>query len=236
MSDASSNLDLPYIMAAQAQKHVTHNEAITALDSLVQLAVVTRTLNESPAEPQEGQRYIVSDAPSGDWEQHEGEIAAYQDEFWHFHAPRAGWRVWIEDEQRMVVFTQGGWTDLIAQPPAPLYGSTTGLETVEDEVSLSGAFMLANIQIPDRSIVLAVSIRVVAEISGATAFEVGTETETSKFGGMLGTNSGDTNVGVIGPTAYYANTPLQITAIGGDFSQGTVHLALHIIKCGPPLS
>ena len=93
MSNASSNLDLPYIMAAQAQKHVTHNEAITALDSLVQLAVVTRTLNESPAEPQEGQRYIVSDAPSGDWEQHEGEIAAYQDEFWHFHAPRAGWRV-----------------------------------------------------------------------------------------------------------------------------------------------
>lgn len=236
MSDASSNLGLPYIMAAQAQKHVTHNEAITALDTIVQLAVVTRNLDEPPAGPLEGQRYIVSDTPSGDWSQQAVDIAAYQDGSWHFHTPREGWQVWVEDEQCMVVFTQGGWTNLIAQPPAPQYGSTTGLETVEDELNLSGGFMQANIQIPDRSIVLAVSVRVVTEITGATAFEVGTAAETTKFGGMLGTNPGDTNIGVIGPTAYYANTPLRITAIGGEFLEGTVHLALHIIKCGPPLS
>ena len=40
MSDATTNLLLPYILAAQAQKHVTHNEALRLLDGLVQLSVL----------------------------------------------------------------------------------------------------------------------------------------------------------------------------------------------------
>ena len=35
MSDATTHLMLPYILAAQAQKHVTHNEALRILDGLV---------------------------------------------------------------------------------------------------------------------------------------------------------------------------------------------------------
>jgi hypothetical protein len=35
--EMTPNLSLPYILAAQAQKHVTHNEAIRALDVLVQI-------------------------------------------------------------------------------------------------------------------------------------------------------------------------------------------------------
>ena len=31
--DRTDNLDIPYIMAAQAQKHVTHNDAVRALDA-----------------------------------------------------------------------------------------------------------------------------------------------------------------------------------------------------------
>ena len=38
MSQSSPRLSLPFIQAAQAQKHVTHNEAIRALDMLVQLS------------------------------------------------------------------------------------------------------------------------------------------------------------------------------------------------------
>ena len=35
MSDATTHLLLPYILAAQAQKHVTHNEALRLLDAMV---------------------------------------------------------------------------------------------------------------------------------------------------------------------------------------------------------
>ena len=46
--DQTTNLKLPYIMPSQAQKHVTHNEAIRALDALVQLCVLDRDLSRHP--------------------------------------------------------------------------------------------------------------------------------------------------------------------------------------------
>ena len=39
----TTNLELPYIMASQAQKHVNHNEALKKLDAIVHLAVISRT-------------------------------------------------------------------------------------------------------------------------------------------------------------------------------------------------
>lgn len=37
LSETTPRLALPYLMPAQAQKHVTHNEALRMLDALVQL-------------------------------------------------------------------------------------------------------------------------------------------------------------------------------------------------------
>ena len=51
MSDATTHLLLPYILAAQAQKHVTHNEALRILDGLVQLSVLDRDLAAPPGSP-----------------------------------------------------------------------------------------------------------------------------------------------------------------------------------------
>ena len=42
------NLGLPFIEGSQAQKHVTHNEAIRTLDCLVQLSVESRALTSPP--------------------------------------------------------------------------------------------------------------------------------------------------------------------------------------------
>ena len=39
MPDTTPNLALPFILPSQAQKHVTHNEALQQLDAVVQLAV-----------------------------------------------------------------------------------------------------------------------------------------------------------------------------------------------------
>ena len=49
MSDISPHLLLPYIQAAQAQKHVTHNEAMRLLDAVVQLSVLDRDLTAPPS-------------------------------------------------------------------------------------------------------------------------------------------------------------------------------------------
>jgi hypothetical protein len=93
----SFHLALPFVEAAQAQKHVTVNEAIRKLDALLHLSVLTRTLSSPPEEPGEGARYIVG-AEAGDaWSGHEGEVAALIDGAWTFFTPRAGWRAFDEE-------------------------------------------------------------------------------------------------------------------------------------------
>lgn len=104
-------LSLPFIEAGQAQKHVTHNEALRILDALTQLAVAD-IRDEPPAEPQEGARHIVSASPAGDFAGHAKEVAAYQDGVWIFFAPRIGWRAWNADTEALLVWTGSAWSAL----------------------------------------------------------------------------------------------------------------------------
>ena len=110
--DATPNLSLPYIMAAQSQKHVTHNEAIRALDAILQLAVLDRDLTAPPSSPADGARYIVGASPTGAWSGHAGSIAAYQDGAWMFYVPVEGWIAWIGDEDAAVVWDGSAWSAL----------------------------------------------------------------------------------------------------------------------------
>lgn len=107
--DETPNLRLPYIMAAQAQKHVTHNEAIRALDAILHLSVRDRDLAAPPGSPIDGDRYIVAAPATGDWTAHENEIAAFQDGAWMFYAPREGWTAWLADENAAVVWDGAAW-------------------------------------------------------------------------------------------------------------------------------
>lgn len=109
--DQTPNLQLPYIAPSQAQKHVTHNEAIRALDALVQLCIVSRTLKEPPAGPRDGNRYCIASGASGAWAGKDGQIAAWQDGAWAFFQPSEGWCAWIIAETCLAVFNQGQWTD-----------------------------------------------------------------------------------------------------------------------------
>ena len=108
--DQTPNLELPYIMAAQAQKHVTHNEAIRSLDALVQLAVLDRDLPTPPVTPIDGQRYLVAAAAIGAWLGKSNQIAAYQDGNWNFLQPKEGWLAWVSDEDKLYVFDGTNWT------------------------------------------------------------------------------------------------------------------------------
>lgn len=60
ITDETPNLKRPYIMAAQVQKHVMDNEAIRALDAVVQTGIIDRDLTTPPARPADGDGYIVA--------------------------------------------------------------------------------------------------------------------------------------------------------------------------------
>lgn len=107
--ETSPNITLPYIMPSQAQKHVTHNEAIRMLDSLVQLAVVSASLSTPPIAPDEGTRYIVADNAVGAWQGHEQKLAAYADGAWLFFPPKEGWLVWDTETATSLIYADSLW-------------------------------------------------------------------------------------------------------------------------------
>ncbi len=113
MNDFSTRLGLPYLMPAQAQKHVTVNESLRALDALVQMSAVTRGLAGQPAAPADGECYILPAGKTGlDWgPMADGAVAYYRDGAWVQLRPKAGWRVWIADEAIMAVYDGEVWRE-----------------------------------------------------------------------------------------------------------------------------
>ena len=103
------NLALPFIEGGQAQKHVTHNEALRILDALVQLAVLDRTRTAPPSSPVEGQRHVVAAAATGAWAGHAGAIAAWQDGGWAYLVPKPGWHLWSIADGGLLVFDGTAW-------------------------------------------------------------------------------------------------------------------------------
>ena len=100
---------LPYILAAQAQKHVTHNEALRLLDGLVQLSVRDQYLTAPPGSPADGDRYIVGSGATGDWAGWDLNVALWTDGAWLRLPPLTGWRAWVEDEGLLLVYDGAAW-------------------------------------------------------------------------------------------------------------------------------
>lgn len=231
MSDQTANLALPYIAAAQAQKHVTHNEAIRRLDALVQLVLESATATAPPAPPAEGGRWFVPSGASGAFAGQEGRIAAFEAGVFDFLDPRPGFLAFLRDEGRLALYDGAAWVSPLAASP---HRAAVAARVMEEDVALSGAFVETAAAIPARAIVLGVSTRTVAAVAGAASYDCGIAGEPGKFGGSLGIAAGSSNVGVIGPTAVYAPTPVRLTANGGSFSGGTVRVAIHLIVCTAP--
>lgn len=103
------HLGLPFIEGSQAQKHVTHNEALRALDALVMLAVLDRDLAAPPVSPADGDRYIVKAPGAGGFAGKNNQIALCDGGVWTFHAPQPGWTCYVEDEAALVVYDGSAW-------------------------------------------------------------------------------------------------------------------------------
>ncbi len=109
MPDRSQILSLPYIQPSQAQKHVTHNEALRQLDAIVQLAVADATLAAPPSSPAAGDRYIVASAASGAWAGQENAVAIFSEGAWVFYAPVAGWHADVLATGATLRFDGAAW-------------------------------------------------------------------------------------------------------------------------------
>lgn len=233
------HLKLPLMAASQAQKHVTHNEALMLIDSLMQLAVRSKSLTVPPASPAEGDRYIPASSASGVWAGADWNIMTFQDGQWVKLVPQPGFLAWIEDEAKLVVKSASDWLTVFGGTGGVLATSPFGAQmefAIREELlsGLSGASRVSSIVIPNGAIVFNVSARVVTAVTGPASFSVGISGETGKFGSGLSLASGSTNRGTIGPTGFYADTPIRLTPTGGNFTGGAVRIAIHYYLPKPP--
>lgn len=111
MSQSSPRLNLPFLQPAQAQKHVTHNEALRQIDLVTQLSLSSLNATTPPPAPEEGETHALGAAPTGDWEGRAGQLAAWLETAWHFVTPGIGWRAWDQSSGQMKLWDGGGWID-----------------------------------------------------------------------------------------------------------------------------
>ncbi|MBY4635658.1 DUF2793 domain-containing protein [Sphingopyxis sp. XHP0097] len=124
---ATPRLSLPLLATAQAQKEVTHNEALVLIDALVQMAVVDGPQSDPPAAPTPGDAWLVGAAATGAWAGQDMTIAIWTAGGWRFVVPRAGMRAARLSDGVMLRFAAGLWVapDSVAVP--------VGGGTVDDE-------------------------------------------------------------------------------------------------------
>jgi Protein of unknown function (DUF2793) len=137
---------LPLLEAAQAQKHVTHNEALLALDALLHLAVISRVISTPPATPADGDRYLVAAGASGEWLGHVGQIAYREAGSWRFAVVKTGWRLWVASENLLLVYDGTTWRDVQGAPSlqnVPLIGVNTTADAT-NKLAVSSPSVLFN--------------------------------------------------------------------------------------------
>ncbi len=148
--DATPRLALPYLAAAQAQKHVTLNAALALLDGLVQTAVESRSVAVEPASPIDGAIYILPASASGaDWSSRAvGTVMRFEAGAWSALEAQPGWLTFVKDEAVLIVWTSGAWSDAGLAFRELENLSKLGIGTTADAVNLlsvkTGAVLLSN--------------------------------------------------------------------------------------------
>lgn len=131
MSDLSAILGLPYLLPSQAQKHVTHNEALRLLDILVHLRVSGFDAISPPTVPAEGEVYALGASPAGAWAGQAHNLAAFTEGAWAFITPLPGWRAWDLSTNELRIWAGTGWVLPHAEPDMlDKLGIRTGADSV----------------------------------------------------------------------------------------------------------
>ena len=120
------------------------------------------------------------------------------------------------------------------------YGSALQLNTLEgaiETITPGGSTYTSALQIPARAMVVGVSHRVIAAITGCAAFSVGVAGAPAMFATGLSTAAGSTNAGIGGPNSFYSATSLLLTSTaGGNFTGGSIRLSIQYLTAAAPTS
>ena len=236
MNNQTPNLAMPYILPEQSQKHISVNEGLSLLDSLVQMSVEDVDVNTPPSTKISGYGYILGAQPTGDWVGHANQMAFYQYNAWVFISPKEGWIVWNKTESKIIIYKQSIWENLIPHVSCnTLPDGMTMIKTEIDHTITVGSFNETSLVIPAHSVVLSITGRVLTEINGDIHWDLGVLGYQNRYGSMIGYQQHSTVIGLTShPLTYYVNTNVRISATSGSFTMGEIRLCLYTYTFDTP--
>lgn len=235
MSGETTRLRMPLLQPAQAQKHVTVNEALVRLDGMVNLVLQSVSVVTPPEAVLDGQCWGVPASALGDWSGQGGQIAVGTNGGWIFLPPTPGMRAFVADRGLQAIHDGMGWAVGALNLGAVGSGLMTGM--AEGEVPLGGTTStITSVIIPAGVLVIGAVGRVTSALSGnLTGWRLGTAGALNRFGQNLGKQEGSWCRGLLGsPMAYFQAEPLILTAEGGSLTGGHVRLAVHWLEMSLP--
>jgi hypothetical protein len=131
MTDTTPRAGAPLLAANQAQKNITHNEALYQFDALLCARFLDRDLTAPPVSPADGDTYLIKATATGAWAGQDGKIAYCADGNWRFYAPFTGLVAYVVDENVLLVFDGSGWVDygsVLTIQNAPMLGVNTAAD------------------------------------------------------------------------------------------------------------
>lgn len=139
---------LPELAAAQAQKHVTHNDALLQLDALIDVYVISNALTAPPGSPSDGDTYVVAASPTGAWSGEAGKIANCVDGAWRFYAPFKGLLAYVLNATDFLFYNGSAWvsfSSLMLLQNLAMLGINTTADSTNKLAVKSAALLFDNI-------------------------------------------------------------------------------------------
>jgi hypothetical protein len=127
MTETTSRLGLPLLVAGQGQKDMTHNEALVALDMVLHPRALSRGVQVPPEGATEGDCWLVPAGASGAWSGGAGKLACWTTGGWRLSQLPEAALLWIADEGASFRFVGGrGFLTRHLAPPRPRFPARQG--------------------------------------------------------------------------------------------------------------
>jgi hypothetical protein len=109
--------------------------ALNILESLSQCNAIDRDLTTPPGSPSDGDVYLLPGSGcTGDWAGQDGDIALYYSG-WYFKTPREGWRLYVKDENKFLMYDGASWSEVGAGGTTHNILSATHSDSVSDTIA-----------------------------------------------------------------------------------------------------
>ncbi len=109
MLETTPRLALPLLTAGQAQKEVTHNEALICADMLIQPVVQAIGTGSPPTNPEPGQCWVIGESPTGAWTGHALCMVCWSEAGWLFASPFEGMSALNQSNGHIIRYQSGQW-------------------------------------------------------------------------------------------------------------------------------